>query len=735
MRIARMAAAASAAAVSIGLLFGAGGIAAAQEKTDGPITIYRTTEGSIVVDKSSDGSAAVDGSSDSASVVDGSSGDSAADGGSDAAPPSTSAEIEGDYLDGVPSLLSAMPGDVPADTGASARAGGFVIHDQKPRTVDLDYWAPADGYGTAVSVGHDRFTGDRDTRLLEASAVSAAAGEGVLHPDYHAGRGFSGDRDYEFVGWSQLYLSDSYPCVQEDGHVVTASDFTDPNPHDTWYWEPGMTYTPPTAGTLTSSDPNATEAYWWMQGDLYATYKPLIRYHANGGGGSMASTTDIVAANRFTAPSGKEFEGWNTKPDGTGSWYSVGQIAGRAYTTLGTLAAHDPAGTVGDETKEPYQPLLLYAQWDKGGGSSEAAKLIFNGVWFNTGVYAFNNDPWRVSPPAAMIDALERKFPGNYGLSMSGDLGYHDEVPFDVEHLPDMSRYQLIVAINANYEQLRPIPYLHDTLRGEWELIGWNTEPDGSGTMYAPGAKFHVPLGVTHLYAQFRPTSPDAVRKVHVTYEANGGTGGMDGHTVPIGENVTIKRNEFTRPGYRFVTWNTKPDGSGQEYEPGKTVQPTDDITLYAQWENAVVNLKFDANKGEGSHDPVKGIAYETIEVPDDVDESFTRDGYLLVGWNTQANGKGTTYHEGSQVQMADGDLTLYAVWTPAIVVMPPTGGEGWTIPTWSLWAAGGGVLAAFTAVIAYLALRRKNLLPRTDVLRRTVRTAAHRVRNGGRRA
>ena len=106
----------------------------------------------------------------------------------------------------------------------------------------------------------------------------------------------------------------------------------------------------------------------------------------------------------------------------------------------------------------------------------------------------------------AMIDALERKFPGNYGLSMSGDLGYHDEVPFDVEHLPDMSRYQLTVAINANYEQLRPIPYLHDTLRGEWELIGWNTEPDGSGTMHRPGDRFHVPLGVTHLYAQFRPT-------------------------------------------------------------------------------------------------------------------------------------------------------------------------------------------------------------------------------------
>lgn len=597
MRIGRTLIVTCALAVSAGMMCGTHGIAAAQEQRVDHITaatadnavdepIPSTLIGVGGGKDTQEGTTSMDSSgvTDSSGVGD--------------SPESASADNPQDVgpQDSAPDTRP--QGATPRSAPPAARVDGFVTHNQKPRSVELDYWAPVDGYGSAVSVGQGRFAGDQTSRLLEAAAVASAGGEAVLHPDYHAGQGFSGDRDYEFVGWSQLYLSDSYPCVQEDGHVVTASDFTDPNPHDTWYWEPGMTYTPPTAGTLTSSDPNATEAYWWMQGDLYATYKPLIRYHANGGSGTTASTTDIVGPNRFAPPSGKEFEGWNTKPDGTGSWYSVGQIAGRAYTTLGTLAAHDPAGMVGDETKEPYQPLLLYAQWDKGGGSSEAAKLIFNGVWFNTGVYAFSNRPWRVSPPAAMIDALERKFPGNYGLSMSGDLGYHDEVPFDVEHLPDMSRYQLIVAINANYEQLRPIPYLHDTLRGEWELIGWNTEPDGSGTMHRPGDRFHVPLGVTHLYAQFRPTSPDVIRKVHVTYEANGGTGGMDGHTVPIGDAVTVKRNEFTREGYQFVTWNTEPDGSGQEYGPGTAIQPADDITLYAQWRTALTTLPLTGGTG-----------------------------------------------------------------------------------------------------------------------------------------
>lgn len=49
-----------------------------------------------------------------------------------------------------------------------------------------------------------------------------------------------------------------------------------------------------------------------------------------------------------------------------------------------------------------------------------------------------------------------------------------------------------------------------------------------------------------------------------------------------IGDLPTLPTDEPTLDGYVFSGWNTKPDGSGEEYTPGQTL--TEDLTLYAQW-------------------------------------------------------------------------------------------------------------------------------------------------------
>lgn len=69
-----------------------------------------------------------------------------------------------------------------------------------------------------------------------------------------------------------------------------------------------------------------------------------------------------------------------------------------------------------------------------------------------------------------------------------------------------------------------------------------------------------------------------------ITFEANGGTGTMGGQVVETGESAALTANKFTRSGYTFSHWNTKEDGSGTSYEDGATVEPTGDMTLYAQW-------------------------------------------------------------------------------------------------------------------------------------------------------
>lgn len=51
-----------------------------------------------------------------------------------------------------------------------------------------------------------------------------------------------------------------------------------------------------------------------------------------------------------------------------------------------------------------------------------------------------------------------------------------------------------------------------------------------------------------------------------------------------IGAQATLPTDKPTLDGYVFLGWNTKPDGSGEEYSPGQSITLTEALTLYAQW-------------------------------------------------------------------------------------------------------------------------------------------------------
>ena len=124
-----------------------------------------------------------------------------------------------------------------------------------------------------------------------------------------------------------------------------------------------------------------------------------------------------------------------------------------------------------------------------------------------------------------------------------------------------------------------------------------------------------------------------------------------------------LPANAFTREGYDFTGWNTKPDGTGTAYADKATITLTDDLTLYAQWAKKVV-LTFDAN--DSAEDPAEGVMEDIIvskgsavEIPAN---AFTREGYDFTGWNTKPDGSGKAYAEGDSITLTD-DLTLYAQW------------------------------------------------------------------------
>jgi uncharacterized repeat protein (TIGR02543 family) len=132
--------------------------------------------------------------------------------------------------------------------------------------------------------------------------------------------------------------------------------------------------------------------------------------------------------------------------------------------------------------------------------------------------------------------------------------------------------------------------------RQGYTFVDWNTNAKGSGTRYAPGTTYPFKKSIT-LYAQWKktpkttksPTKPPHPKAaIHVvTFAANGGAGVMtaESHRSP----TALTPNHFTRSGYTFVDWNTRPNGSGNSYASAATYPFGASTTLYAQWKKLKV--------------------------------------------------------------------------------------------------------------------------------------------------
>ena len=118
-------------------------------------------------------------------------------------------------------------------------------------------------------------------------------------------------------------------------------------------------------------------------------------------------------------------------------------------------------------------------------------------------------------------------------------------------------------------------------VRTGYNFTGWNTEANGSGTGYTAGKTFTISANTT-LYAQW-----ELIPTYDITYNANEGTGTTASQTGNLsGAVVATRANGFTRSGYKFKWWNTKADGSGEDFYPGEKVTiASSNVTLYAQWE------------------------------------------------------------------------------------------------------------------------------------------------------
>ena len=157
-----------------------------------------------------------------------------------------------------------------------------------------------------------------------------------------------------------------------------------------------------------------------------------------------------------------------------------------------------------------------------------------------------------------------------------------------------------------------------------------------------------------------------------IRFNSNGGNGDMADIAMIYGETEKLPDNAYTRTGYVFKGWNTKPNGSGESYDDtaevkNLTKKDKGTVTLYAQWAAAKYNIKFNANGGNGEMEDIKDVSYgDTVNLPAN---KFTAPGndYVFLGWSEQSSAKTADYTDGGTITNLaekDGDVTLYAIWT-----------------------------------------------------------------------
>lgn len=218
--------------------------------------------------------------------------------------------------------------------------------------------------------------------------------------------------------------------------------------------------------------------------------------------------------------------------------------------------------------------------------------------------------------------------------------------------------------------------------------LGWNqdrnatqaqaqvTMVEGGMTVYAVWVGNPVLTYDTNKPSTWSGQMPSTPASVSVAYN----TAAADGSGWAAGDTSKIR-------GYKFLGWYTGPQDNTGLYQWATPL--TGSVTVYAHWQRLQANVVYNANGGTGSHANTTGWQYSDVTVPSDTSKSFKRDGYYFKYWNTQKDGKGTTYKDGGQVPLQDKDVTLYAIWAPYHTVITETGGVGLPV----LVAAGMGLL------------------------------------------
>ena len=211
---------------------------------------------------------------------------------------------------------------------------------------------------------------------------------------------------------------------------------------------------------------------------------------------------------------------------------------------------------------------------------------------------------------------------------------------------------------------------------------GWTSQANGTGTTYKSGESINLGTllpngGTITLYARWTYT---------VTFISNSVT--FATRDVNRGSPPTRPTPNPTNnpPGeIYFIGWL---NGAARYYF---NVPFNGNTTLTAEWSSIEPNthtVSFDENGGSGNMTAVQIVDGDPYTI---TANEFTYIGHTFTGWNTAANGSGTSYAAGAPIHVTE-DITLYAQWRAnRLIINYANGGGTGSAPTSPISALFGG--------------------------------------------
>ena len=442
---------------------------------------------------------------------------------------------------------------------------------------------------------------------------------------------------------------------------------------------------------------------------LYAKWTPwkhVLHYNKNVPTSSTSQTVSnmpvdqtktfgqlMTISNLVPTRKGYTFAGWYTQSNGTGTKYNPGS----------NYAADQNGGTVNLYAK--WTPWTYKIKYDKNVSSSSSSQTVSNmpGDQSKTqeiNVILSDNKPtrngyifngWQVNGTGTIYQ------PGAT-FSQDGDSNgatitlkakwtpWKHTVHFD-KNIPTSSNSQTVSNIPSDvtktFDQKLTLNSTKPTRKG-YSFKEWNTKADGSGTSYAAGGTYDQDHngGTVTLYAIWTAWTHTVAYNKNVPSNAPSNTTTVTNlpgnQTKTYEKNLTLSTTKPSRTGYNFVEWNTQADGKGTSYKSGSVYSYDRDsnggtVTLYAIWTPWKHTVTYNKNVPASSKSQtVNSLPGNQTKIYDQTltlsNNTPTRTGYTFKEWNTQADGKGTSYQKGASYtynRTSDGGtVTLYAIWT-----------------------------------------------------------------------